>query len=108
MYAFFGGGTLLLVILGSLFISIKAETLLGVGLILLNALVLMRAPIHPMIRALKRDHAMRLGAALHLAGFFVTALGTNDLDAGFTLLFGFIPAAILFLGSYAMRRTARI
>ncbi len=109
LYAFFSGATLLLMGIGSLFIdSIPGTTLGGVALFLLNALILLRAPIHPAIQTLKREQALRIGAVVHLAGFMIAASGTSDLEFGMVLLFGLIPATLIFLGSFAMRRTARV
>jgi hypothetical protein len=107
LYAFFGGAVLLLVGLASFFTSIPTATLAAVTLFLLNGMLLLRAPIHPAIRALRRDQAMRLGAAGHLIAFTVMAMGASETEGGFLVIFGLMPAAIVFLGSFAMRRVAR-
>jgi hypothetical protein len=107
LYAFFGGAVLLLVGLASFFTSIPTATLAAVTLFLLNGMLLLRAPIHPAIRALRRDQAMRIGATVHLIAFMIMAMGASETEGGFLVIFGLMPAAIIFLGSFAMRRVAR-
>jgi hypothetical protein len=108
LYAFFAGAVLLFLMIGSLFSpDLGTATIGGVLVILLAALVLLRLPIHPWVRSLSRQQALQLGAVTHLVGFGAMASGTGDLDAAIVILFGLVPAAAMYLGSFAMRRLVR-
>jgi hypothetical protein len=108
LYAFLAGAALLLALIGSMFVeSVHAGTIFGAALLLVNALVVLRAPIHPRVRDLTRQQALRIGAALHLVAFGVMTSGASDVDAVMVIVFGAIPAALLFLAAFAMQRRAR-
>jgi hypothetical protein len=108
LYAFLAGAALLLALIGSMFVeSVHAGTIFGAALLLVNALVVLRAPIHPRIRDLTRQQALRIGAVLHLVAFGVMTSGASDVDAVVVIVFGAIPAALLFLAAFAMQRRAK-
>ena len=104
-YAFLAGAGLLFVLIASMFVeSVHAGTILGTALFLVNALVVLRVSIHPRIRDLTRQQALRIGAVLHLVAFGVM-FGAGDGDTAMVIImFGVIPAALLFLAAFAMQR----
>ena len=110
IYALFAGGALLLAMLASLFMdNMPGETLLGLFGMLAAAAVALRLPLHARLRALTREQALKAAAALHMAAFMVMSSGASgDTDAGSVFLLGIVPAAMLFLSSYGMRRVARV
>jgi hypothetical protein len=104
LYAFLAGVGLLLMLIGSAFGTMDAASLLGIAVIVVNALVVLRASVHPRIRDLTRQQALRIGAVLHLVAFGVM-FGTGDGDTAMVIImFGVIPAALLFLAAFAMQR----
>jgi len=104
LYAFLAGIGLLLMLIGSVFGTMDAAILLGIALIVVNALVVLRASVHPRIRDLTRQQALRIGAVLHLVAFGVM-FGAGDGDTAMVIImFGVIPAALLFLAAFAMQR----
>ena len=108
IYAFRAGAGLLLVLVASMFVdSVHAGTVLGMALFLANALVVLRVAIHPRIRNLTRQQALRIGAVLHLVAFGVMTLGASDVDAVMVIVFGVIPAAVLFLAAFAMQHRGK-
>ncbi len=107
IYAFFAGAVLLFVVIGSMFTSIGLPTVLGTVVLLINALVLLRLPIHSSVRTLTRQQALRIGAVGHLVGFTIMSAGASDVDGVMIFVFGITPAALMFLASFAMRRLVR-
>lgn len=108
IYALFAGAALLFVMLGSLFIDhLGLPTLLGVAIFVGTAIVVLRLPVHAWVRTLARQRALNVGAAGHLAGFAAMSAGASDIDGVMIFVFGIVPAASLFLGSFAMRRLVR-
>jgi TIR domain len=108
LYALFAGASILFVMLASMFMqSLGAATIIGVLIFALNAMILLRLPIHSSVRTLSRQRALQVGAAVHLIGFFILAAGASDLEGVVIFLFGIVPSASLFLASYAMRRLVR-
>src|SRR6266446_486342 len=107
IYAFFAGAVLLFVVIGSMFTSIGLPTVLGTVVLLINALVLLRLPIHSSVRTLTRQQALRIGAVGHLVGFTIMSAGASDVDGVMIFVFGVTPAALMFLASFAMRRLVR-
>jgi hypothetical protein len=108
LYALFAGAAILFVMLASMFMpSLGAATVVGVAVFALTAAVLLRLPIHSWVRTLSRQRALQIGALGHLAGFLILAAGASDIDGVMVFLFGIVPAAALFLASFAMRRLAR-
>ncbi len=103
LYAFFAGGVLLLVLIAAMFVSVPGATIFAMLLLLLNALVVLRMPIHSWVRGLTRHQALRVGAVGHVVGFVIAMFG-GETEAGMVVLFGIIPALGLFLASFAMRR----
>jgi hypothetical protein len=77
---------------------------LGIGLIMLNALIVLRLPLHPIMHSLTRQRALRFGAALHLLAFGITMLGDSSNDGVAVFVFGLVPAALLFLAAFATER----
>jgi hypothetical protein len=106
LYAFFAGAALLFVLFAVALGGGGMAATLGTGLFLLNALVILRLPLHPKIRDLTRQQALRIGAGLHLVAFVVLAVGAGETEGGFAFLFGVVPAAVLFLAAFAMQRRA--
>jgi hypothetical protein len=106
LYAFFAGAALLLVLFAAMLGGGGTVALLGTCLFMLNALVILRLPLHTTIRDLTRQQALRIGAVLHLVAFTVMAVGASETEWGFAFLFGFLPAAVLFLAAFAMQRRA--
>ena len=108
LYAFFAGAALLFLMIGSLFTTeVSTTAIIGVLVILLTAVLLLRLPVHAWVRSLTRQQALQLGAVAHLVGFGIMAAGTGDLDGAMIFLFGIVPAAAMYLGSFAMRRLVR-
>ena len=102
------GAGLLLVLIASMFEeSMHVGTIFGTALLLVNALVVLRVSIHPRIRDLTRQQALWIGAVLHLAAFGVMTLGASQVDAVMVIVFGAIPAALLFLAAFAMQHRAK-
>ena len=110
IYALFAGGAMLLAMLASIFMDdMPGQTLLGLFGVLAAAAVALRLPLHARLRALTREHALKAAAFLHVAAFVLMANGSSgDTDAGAVFLLGIVPAAMLFLSSYGMRRVARV
>ena len=110
IYALFAGGALLLAMLASLFMDdMPGQTLMGLFGMLAAAAVALRLPLHARLRALTREQALKAAAFLHVAAFVLMASGSSgDTDAGAVFLLGVVPAAMLFLSSYGMRRVARV
>jgi TIR domain len=107
-YAFLAGAGLLFVLIAGMFVeSVHAGTIFGTALFLVNALVVLRVSIHPRIRDLTRQQALRIGAVLHLVAFGVMTFGTSDVDAVMVIMFGLIPAALLFLAAFAMQHRGK-
>ena len=108
LYAFLAGAGLLLVLIASMFVEgVHAGTIFGTALFLMNALVVLRVSIHPRIRDLTRQQALRIGAVLHLVAFGVMTFGASDVDAVMVIVFGVIPAAMLFLAAFAMQHRGK-
>ena len=94
--------------LASMFMEqVALATMIGVLLFILNALVILRLPIHPRVRTLTRQQALKIGALLHLVAFGVMSAGATGIDGVMIFVFGIIPAALLFLAAFAMQRRAR-
>jgi hypothetical protein len=106
IYAFFAGASLLFLLIASLFTEASAAAILGIGLFALNAIVILRLPIHASIYNLSRQGALRIGAGLHLAAFSALMLGDGSVDGAVVFVFGLVPAALLFLAAFAMQRRA--
>jgi hypothetical protein len=107
LYAFLAGAAVLLLLVGTLFGTPSATTVLGTGLIMLNALIVLRLPLHPIMHSLTRQRALRLGAALHLLAFGITMLDDKSMDGAIVFVFGVVPAALLFLVAFATERRAQ-
>ncbi|MEO6594318.1 MAG: toll/interleukin-1 receptor domain-containing protein [Planctomycetota bacterium] len=108
IYALFAGGMIIFVMIGSMFMSeVASATIFGTLLFVLNAVLLLRLPVHHWVRTLSRERALKTAAVGHLVAFTVMAAGSSDLEGGMVLLLGIIPAVSLFLGSFAMRRVVR-
>jgi len=103
-YALFAGASVLLLGFASMFTDLSAAGMVGIGLFALNAVVILRLPIHARIHNLTRHGALRIGAGLHLAGFCALVQGDGGIDAVGVIVFGLVPAALLFLAAYAMQR----
>jgi hypothetical protein len=86
---------------------VALATMIGVLLFILNALVILRLPIHRRVRTLTRQQALKIGAILHLVAFSVMSAGATGIDGVMIFVFGIIPAALLFLAAFAMQRRAR-
>jgi hypothetical protein len=106
IYGLFAGGVAMLGLGASLFIDVGASTIAGIGLFVLNALIISRLPIHRKISDLTQRQALRIGAALHLVAFAIITNGTNE-DMGFLIFFAVFPAALLYFAAFAMQRTAQ-
>src|SRR5262245_10664067 len=105
-YAFFAGAAVLLLLIASLFETTNSAAALGIGLFVMNALIVLRLPLHQKIHSLTRHRALRVGAALHLAAFGVLMLGDSSMDGVVIFLFGLVPSALLFLAAFAMEQRA--
>jgi len=107
IYAFFAGAACLFVMLASMFMeSVPTVTLIGLALIALAATVILRLPLHSSIRTMSRKQSLRVGAILHIAAIIIMASQDSSIDAVAYIVFGFGPAALLFLASYAMQKRA--
>ncbi len=78
-------------------------TLIFVG----NSALVLRLPIHHWVRTLTRQRALKIAAVVHLIGFAVMSVGASGVDGVIVFVFGIVPAACLFLASFAMRRVVR-
>lgn len=108
IYALFAGAVVLFVMIGSMFTSeIGMPTVLGTLIFVLNSVLLLRLPIHQWVRTLTRQRALTIGSVIHLIGFAVMSAGATDVDGVMIFVFGIVPAASLFLGSFAMKRLVR-
>ena len=108
LYALFAGAAVLFVMLASMFMDeVATATILGTLLFVVTAVVLLRLPVHHWVRTLTRRRALVLGATLHLAGFAVLAAGASDIDGVMIFVFGIVPAASLYMASFAMQRLVR-
>jgi hypothetical protein len=108
MYALFAGAVVLLVMFGAMFVpEISVSTVLGAAVSVLNAVLLLRLPVHAWVRTLSRQKALKIGALVHLLGFGIMEIGSTDTEGVMVVFFGIVPAATLFLASFAMRRVVR-
>ena len=108
LYALFAGAVVLLVMFGAMFMpEISASTVLGTAVFVLNAVLLLRLPIHAWVRTLSRQKALKIGALVHLLGFGIMGIASTDTEGVMVIFFGIVPAATLFLASFAMRRVVR-
>lgn len=108
IYALFAGAAVLFVMIASMFMpEVGMPTVLGTLLFVLNAMVLLRLPIHHWVRTLTRKRALTIAAIVHLIGFVVMSAGASDVDGVMIFVFGIVPAASLYLASFAMQRLVR-
>lgn len=108
LYALFAGAVVLLVMFGAMFMpEIGASTVLGTAVFVLNAALLLRLPVHAWVRTLSRQKALKIGALVHLLGFGIMEIASTDTEGVMVIFFGIVPAATLFLASFAMRRVVR-
>ena len=108
IYALYAGAVVLFVMMGSLFMTrVGIPTVLGALVFVLNAVVVLRLPIHQCVRTLTRQRALTIGAVVHLIGFAVMSAGATEVDGVMVFVFGIVPAASLFLASFAMKRLVR-
>lgn len=107
-YALFAGAAVLLVMLAGLFTpGALLPAVLGAAVFVLNAVLLLRLPVHAWVRTLSRQKALKTAALVHIGGFAVMSAGATDMDGAMIFVFGIVPAAALFLASFAMRRLVR-
>jgi hypothetical protein len=108
IYALFAGAVVLFVMLASLFMTeVAMSTLLGALLFVLNSVLLLRLPVHHWIRTLTRQRALTIGSIVHLVAFAVMSAGATGVDGVVVFVFGIVPAASLYLSSFAMKRLVR-
>jgi hypothetical protein len=108
IYALFAGAVALLVSLGAMFMpEVSIPTVLGTVVFVLNAVLLLRLPVHSWVRMISRHQALKIGSVVHLLGFLVMGIGSTDVEGVMVIFFGIVPAATLFLASFAMRRVVR-
>jgi hypothetical protein len=108
IYALFAGAVVLFVMLAGMFMpEFGVPTVLGTGVFVLNAVLLLRLPVHSWVRALSRPKALKIASLVHLVGFAIMSAGATDVDGVMIFVFGIVPAAALFLASFAMRRLVR-
>ncbi len=108
LYALFAGAVVLLVMFGAMFVpEISVSTVLGAAVFVLNAVLLLRLPVHAWVRTLSRQKALKIGALVHLLGFGIMEIASTDTEGVMVVFFGIVPAATLFLASFAMRRVVR-
>jgi hypothetical protein len=108
LYALFAGAVVLLVMLGGMFMpEISVSTVLGAAVFVLNAVLLLRLPVLAWVRTLSRQKALKIGSLVHLLGFGIMEIGSTDTEGVMVVFFGIVPAAALFLASFAMRRVVR-
>ena len=108
IYALFAGAVVLLVTFGAMFMpEVSIPTVLGTVVFVLNAVLLLRLPIHSWVRTISRHKALKIGSLVHLIGFALMGIGSTDVEGAMVIFIGIVPAATLFLGSFAMRRVVR-
>jgi len=108
IYALFAGAVVLFVMLGSMLMTeVGIPTVLGSLLFVLNAVVLLRLPIHHWVRTLTRNRALKIAATVHVVAFAVMSAGASGVDGVMVFVFGIVPAASLYLASFAMQRRVR-
>jgi hypothetical protein len=108
LYALFAGAVVLLVMFGAMFTpEVSLPAVLGTVVFVLNASLLLRLPIHAWVRTLSRQKALKIGSLVHLIGFGIMGIGSTDIEGVMVIFFGIVPAATLFLASFAMRRVVR-
>jgi hypothetical protein len=108
LYALFAGAVVLLVIIAGMFMpKMGASAIIATAVFVLNAVLLLRLPVHAWVRTLSRQKALKIGALVHLLGFGIMEIGSTDTEAVMAVFFGIVPAATLFLASFAMRRVVR-
>jgi hypothetical protein len=108
LYALFAGAVVLLVMFGAMLTTeVGAPAVLGTVVFVLNAVLLLRLPIHAWVRTLSRQKALKIGSLVHLLGFGIMGIGSSDTEGVMVIFFGIVPAATLFLASFAMRRVVR-
>jgi hypothetical protein len=108
LYALFAGAAVLFVMLASMFMDeVAMATVVGTLLFVLNAVVLLRLPVHYWVRTLTRRRALMLAAIVHVAAFAVLSAGATDIDGVMVFVFGIVPAASLYMASFAMQRLVR-
>jgi hypothetical protein len=108
LYALFAGAVVLLVMFGAMFTpEVSLPAVLGTVVFVLNASLLLRLPIHAWVRTLSRQKALKIGSLVHLLAFGITGIASTDAEGVIVIFFGIVPAATLFLASFAMRRVVR-
>ena len=94
IYALFAGAIVLFVMIASMFMTeVSMPTVLSTLFFVLNAVLLLRLPVHQWVRTLTRQRALTIGAAIHLIGFAVMSTGATEVDRVMILFFGIVPAA---------------
>ncbi len=102
------GIVVLVVMIDSMFMTeVGMPTVLGTLCFVFNAVPLLRLPVHQWVRTLTRQRALTIGAVMHLVGFAIMSAGASDIDGVMIFVFGIVPAASLFLASFAMKRLVR-
>ena len=87
-------------------LTLKLLVMFG-AMFVLNAVLLLRLPVHAWVRTLSRQKALKIGALVHLLGFGIMEIASTDTEGVMVVFFGIVPAATLFLASFAMRRVVR-
>lgn len=108
IYALFAGAFVLFVMVASMFVSeLGIPAILATVVFVANAVILLRLPIHHWVRTLTRHRALVVCSVGHLLGFTILSVGSSDIDGVMIVVFGILPAATLFLASFAMKRVVR-
>ncbi len=90
MYALFAGAVVLLVMFAAIFmteVSVPAAVM-GTVVFVLNAVLLLRLPVHARVRTLNRHKALKFGSLVHLLWFGITGIGSTDVE-GVMVIFSF-------------------
>jgi hypothetical protein len=107
-YALGAGAVLIFVLLVGMFVNeVPLASILGTLIFIFNAALVLRLPVLQWIRTLSRQRALTIGSIVHLIGFAVTSVGATEIEPVIVFFFGIIPATMLFLASFAMKRVVR-
>jgi hypothetical protein len=68
--------------------EVSVPAVMGTVVFVLNAVLLLRLPVHAWVRTLNRHKALKIGSLVHLLWFGITGIGSTDVE-GVMVIFSF-------------------
>jgi hypothetical protein len=68
--------------------EVSVPAVMGTVVFVLNAVLLLRLPVHARVRTLNRHKALKFGSLVHLLWFGITGIGSTDVE-GVMVIFSF-------------------